>query len=274
MDMTRTREAILEADMQSALGNGQFELYYQPIVDIKKGEINQAEALIRWNHPELGQISPAEFIPLAERTKLIIPITDWAIKQACSQVVEWKTMGIQEIMISVNLSLVYFENRSNQLSEFIISTINEAGIKPSDLKLEITESSLMQDPENIIKVFSTLNHLGIRLALDDFGTGYSSFGYLKDLPVHVMKIDHSLIDAIDTDAREQMILQSLIMITHGLKLEVVAEGVETRGQYEFLKKYDCDNVQGYLFSRPLTNHKFAEYYFSMKEPGMVLSDFS
>ncbi|MBU4540146.1 MAG: EAL domain-containing protein [Firmicutes bacterium] len=267
MDQTRTREAILEKDMKVALEKGEFELHFQPIYDINKGVFNHAEALLRWNHPYLGRISPADFIPIAEKSKLIIPITDWVIREACQAVRNWQEMGITEMTVSINISLLSFENRGTELVESVASGIYQAGIKPAFVKLEITESILIRDTEEIVKVFYELKQMGVKLALDDFGTGYSSFGCMKDLPLDIIKLDRSLISNMVTDEREQMIAESMITIIHGLGIQVVAEGVETEEQLEFLKKFGCDFIQGYLFSRPLTTVAFIDYCFSKMEPG-------
>lgn len=267
MDQTRTREAILEKDMKVALEKGEFELHFQPIYDINKGVFNHAEALLRWNHPYLGRISPADFIPIAEKSKLIIPITDWVIREACQAVRNWQEMGITEMTVSINISLLSFENRGSELVESVASGIYQAGIKPAFVKLEITESILIRDTEEIVKVFYELKQMGVKLALDDFGTGYSSFGCMKDLPLDIIKLDRSLISNMVTDEREQMIAESMITIIHGLGIQVVAEGVETEEQLEFLEKFGCDFIQGYLFSRPLTTVAFTDYCFSKMEPG-------
>ena len=269
MDYSKTRETILEEDMQGAIENDEFELHYQPIIDIRTGDINQAEALLRWNHPELGRISPAEFIPIAERTKLIIAISDWVVQQSCAKLAEWGTLGIHNVTVSVNLSVLCFENRGDQLVAFIMDAVKTAGVNPANLKLEITESVFMSDFNEIRQVFQKLRDFGVRLALDDFGTGYSSFGYMKDLPLDIVKLDRSLIHGADTDERAQMIVHSMITIMHGLAIEVVAEGVETVEQLEILRKYSCDFAQGFLFSRPLPSAEFVEYYFAMKEPGQA-----
>ncbi len=272
MEKVRTRDAILEEDLRRALEKRQLELYFQPIYDVRKGVINQAEALLRWNHPEFGLVSPGEFIPIAERTKLILPITDWVIKQSCLKLAEWKEIGIDGIIVSVNLTFISFENRGNELTSYIINSIKEAGIDASSLKLEITESTLMRNADEIIKVFHDLKSIGVKLALDDFGTGYSSFGYMKDLPLDIMKLDRSLISDILMSEKEQMIVNSLIKIIHGLGLEVVVEGVETKEQYEKLKQYDCDFIQGFLFSRPLPVDEFVKYYRFMKENEPIVND--
>lgn len=265
MDQTKTRETILESDMKFALEQNQFELYYQPIYDVKKEGITQAEALLRWNHPVFGLVLPGEFIPIAEKTRLIIPITDWVIRSACEKVKEWEAMGIQGIMVSVNLSFLSFQNRGEELTRFITRAIQETGIDASSLKLEITESVLIHDTQEVIRVFQNLKSLGVKLALDDFGTGYSSFEYMKDLPLDLMKLDRSLVKDITMDHKEQMIVASMVTIIHGLGLEVVVEGVETVEQLECLLDYDCDYIQGYLFSKPLPSEAFQTYYFSAQE---------
>lgn len=265
MEKAKTRDAILEEDLRDALEQGQLELHYQPIYDVRKGVINQAEALLRWNHPEFGRISPVEFIPIAERTKMILPITDWVITESCRKLAQWNVLGIEGVIVSVNLTFLSFENRGEELKAHIVSSIHETGIDPSSLKLEITESTLMHDSDEIIKVFHDLKSIGVKLALDDFGTGYSSFGYMKDLPLDIMKLDRSLISDLVKSEKEQMIVSSMITILHGIGLEVVVEGVETKEQYEKLKQYDCDYIQGYLFSRPLPADEFVNYYHSMKD---------
>ncbi len=264
MEKARTRDTIIEYDLRSAIESEQFEIHYQPIYDVRKGSIHQAEALLRWNHPEFGRISPGEFIPIAEKTKLILPITDWVIGQACKKIAEWNSMGIN-IIVSVNLSFISFENRSDKLTEFIINTIKETGIKPSSLKLEITESAIMSDIDEVLRVFKDLKKFGVILALDDFGTGYSSFSYLKNLPLNIIKLDRSLVSNVVSDEKEQMIVESLVTIIHGLGLEVIVEGVETQEQLEYLKNLACDYIQGYLFSPPLPPDEFLKYYNSMKK---------
>lgn len=259
MNRARTREAILESDMPIALKNGQFQLYYQPIIDINSKSITQAEALLRWNHPEFGLVSPAEFIPIAENTKLIIPISNWVIKEACLKIKHWEAMGM-DMSLSINLSLMCFENRISQLLEYIIETVTESEINPRKLQLEITESILMDNHNELLKVFQHLKDFGIQLALDDFGTGYSSFGYMKDIPLNTMKLDRSLISSIDKDEKAQLIVKSLITIIHGLDLIVVAEGVETIEQLQILNEYNCDRVQGFFFSKPKPENEFLEYY--------------
>jgi len=265
MERARTRDVLLEQDLQSALEQNQFELFYQPIFNVHTGRIDQAEALLRWNHPVFGRIPPLDFIPIAERTRLIIPITDWVIRQACSKITEWSELGLEGLMVSVNLSILSIENRGEELVDFIGSAIRASGISPSRLKLEITESTLVNDLDEIVSVFQKLKQLGVKLALDDFGTGYSSFGYLKDLPLDIMKLDRSLIGNIAVSEKEQMIVGSMVTIIHGLGLEVVIEGVETKEQLDSIMKFDCDYIQGYYFSKPLPPDEFVRYFFSVTE---------
>lgn len=259
MDQARLRESILANDMRDALEKGQFELYYQPILAVKDGAIRQAEALIRWNHPQFGCIPPAEFIPIAEETKLIIPISEWVIRQACNKVAEWRTAGLHDIVVSANLSLAYFDNHAYHLPEFVREAIQQAGITSADLKLEITETVLMSDPDYAVGTMQILRDYGVSLAIDDFGSGYASFQYLRDLPIQTIKLDRSLISDIDSNPKGRMIVQAMINIIHGLHLETVAEGVETEEQFRYLKECGCDHVQGFLFSRPLPADEFAAY---------------
>ncbi|MBU4439530.1 MAG: bifunctional diguanylate cyclase/phosphodiesterase [Acetobacterium sp.] len=263
MDQSRTREAILEKDLKCALENDEFELHYQPIYDLKNGVINHAEALLRWNHQEFGRIPPSDFIPIAEKTKLIIPITDWVIEQVCNKIKHWQEIGIADMTVSINISILSFENRGAELTESVAGRSRAAGINPASVKLEITESILIRDTEEIITVFQDLKKIGVKLALDDFGTGYSSFGCMKDLPLDIIKLDRSLISNIVMDEREQMIVESMITIIQGLDIQVVAEGIETEEQLRFLENYNCDFIQGFFFSRPLSPDAFENYYFSM-----------
>ena len=263
MEKARTRDSIMEEDLRSALEKKELELYFQPIYDVRKGCINQVEALLRWNHPEFGRVSPIEFIPIAERTKLILPITDWVIRESCHQLARWKDLGIEGVIVSVNLSFVSFENRGDELTSFVARSIKEAGIEPSSLKLEITESVLMHDSDETIKVFHEMKRIGVKLALDDFGTGYSTFEYMKELPLDIMKLDRSLIRDLIKSEKEQMIVSTIITIIHALGLEVVVEGVETQEQYDLLKEYGADYIQGFLFSKPLPAADFVAYYRSM-----------
>ncbi len=265
MDHARTRELILAEDLQYALQNNELELWLQPIYDVCTSKINHAEALLRWTHPELGRISPAEFIPIAEKTKLIVPITEWVIQEACFKIAAFKGMGIDDFSVSVNISSISLENHGVELINQIHHSIQESGIAPSHLNLEITESALIGDTGEIVKILHQMKQIGVKLALDDFGTGYSSFGYMKDLPLDIIKLDRSLISQIATNEKEQMIVSAMVAIIHGLGIKVVIEGVETNEQFVKLKQYNCDYIQGFLFSRPLPTAEFVCYYRSMKD---------
>ncbi|MCD8498860.1 MAG: EAL domain-containing protein [Clostridiales bacterium] len=259
MAQARTRAEILAADLSTALGKNEFELYYQPIFDIKRNHFGHAEALMRWNHPQLGQIAPGEFIPLAERTRLIIPMTDWAIREACSKLAAWKQAGLSDLVISVNLSAVTLEYRRNELVRLILDAIEHYQVCPSCLLLEITETALVSDVHEVSELFTELKKHGVKLALDDFGTGYATFGALNDLPIDVVKLDRSLIRNLETKDRDRMILDALFKIVQGLDHKVVVEGVETKAQFDWLCQHGCDYIQGFYFSRPLPDAEFRDF---------------
>ena len=245
--------------MHYALERNQLELYYQPIYNVSAGRIDKAEALLRWNHPEYGIVSPIDFIPIAERTRLILPITDWIIHQACRTLAEWDH-NEYPLTLSINISFITINNRGEELYNLLKRELIATGINPDRLKFEITETSLVQDTAEVIRVFIRLKELGLKLALDDFGTGYSSFGYLKALPLDIVKIDRSLIRNLEVDNKSRMIVESMITVLHGLNLEVIVEGIETVGQYEILESMKADAIQGYLFSKPIRINEFKEYY--------------
>ena len=260
MIIAQTREALLEDDLHFAVERNELELYYQPIYNVRTGKIEEAEALLRWNHSELGLISPVEFIPIAERTRLILPITDWVIHQACQVLAHWDQCGNGALNISINISFITIENRGDELITYIQNEIKSSGIKPNRLILEVTESSLIQDAEEVIHIFVRLKKIGLTLSLDDFGTGYSSFSYLKSLPLDIVKIDRSLIKNITDDPKGRLITESMITILHGLNLEVVAEGIEDEKQLKILVGMNVDYIQGFLFSKPVNYPNFENYY--------------
>lgn len=265
MAKAQTRETKLEADLSLAVEKGQLELYFQPIYEVRSGKVNEAEALLRWNHPEFGMVSPVEFIPIAERTRLIIPITDWVIKRALQVLSQWDPLDPNPLIVSVNVSFVTLANRGEDLYRFLQHELLVSGVAAQRLKLEVTESSLVQDAAEVIKVFIRLKELGIRVALDDFGTGYSSFAYLKALPLDIVKIDRFLVRTLEWDQKSRMIVESMITILHALGLEVVIEGVETLAQFELLRSMKAEKIQGYLFSRPVNLDAFKTYYRMAKE---------
>lgn len=265
MDKSHTRAVILDNDLHHALANHELEVYYQPILDLRTGRVNQVEALLRWHHPEYGLVSPAEFIPIAEHNRLILPITDWVLAQAIEKIADWNRIGLGNMIVSVNLSPVSFDNQGVDLPEFLSGLIQAAAIEPGQLKLEITEGIVIRNVAEITQILIQLKAIGIRLALDDFGTGYSSFGYLKDLPLNIVKLDRALTNQIDTDARAHGIIAAMVAIIHGLGLEIVAEGVETESQLAVLKSLAFDHIQGYLISKPLPAHEFEKFYFSSSD---------
>ena len=248
---------LLESKLRSALENQEFFLQYQPKVDFTTKDIIGVEALIRWNHPELGLVSPAEFIPLAEETGLIVPIGEWVIKTACKQVASWKQQGISSLRMAVNLSARQFRNPD--ITKVIFSSIEQANILASELEIEITESVLMEDSEHNNVILQELKAKGIHISMDDFGTGYSSLSYLKRLNVDTLKIDRSFVNDLLTDPEDAVIAEAIIALGHSLRLNIVAEGVETEEQFDFLDNLKCNQAQGFLFSKPLSADDLARY---------------
>jgi len=247
---SRAMESItLENALRHALERDELLLHYQPQIDIRSGRIVGVEALVRWQHPEFGLVSPARFIPLAEETNLIIPIGEWVLRTACEQGRRWREQGLPVWRMGVNLSARQFRHKN--LLEPIFRIVRETGFDPHHLELEITESLLMQGAGKTIAVLEELDKAGIRLALDDFGTGYSSLSYLKRFPIDTVKIDRSFVRDIHTDPNDAAITSAIIAMAHSLKLSVIAEGVETEEQLAFLRERECDEYQGYLFSKPL-----------------------
>lgn len=247
---------IIELDncMHQALENGEFILNYQPQVDLVSGKIVGAEALIRWNSPKLGMISPATFIPLAEDNCLIVPIGDWVLHTACTQNKKWMDMGFDPIFISVNISAAQM-NQSDFI-EKLSRVLEETQLDPKYLELEITESIAMEDTEARIKVLETLRGMDLRIAIDDFGTGYSSLSYLRRFQITTLKIDQSFTRELALNAKDSAIVSTILAIGQNLNLTVTAEGVETKEQLDILKEKKCDTMQGYLYSRPISSDDF------------------
>lgn len=243
------RRMQIENHLRNALLDKELYLLYQPIVDLKTGYITGLEALIRWNHPELGSVSPTEFISVAEESSLIIPIGEWVLKMACEQLATWHQQGFNHLFMSVNLSGRQF--RQENLFEKINSVLTEAKLPHSCLTIELTESVLMDDLDSNIKTLNRLKSMGVMIAIDDFGIGYSSLNYLKQLPVDKLKIDISFIKDINVHVDGAAITAAIIALAAKLKLEVIAEGVEDEDQLNFLISHHCDEVQGYYFSKPL-----------------------
>lgn len=244
----------LELDLHKAIENNEFLLYYQPKVNLNTGQIVGFEALIRWNHPELGMVSPNTFIPIAEETGLIIPIGKWALYEACIQNIRWHQKGL-ETVVSVNLSARQF-TQSNMV-QTIAEVLHKTRLKPQFLEIEITES-MTADSEYTISTLQQLKYLGVRVSIDDFGTGFSSLNYLKQFPVDTLKIDQSFIQELHKNPSDETIVKTIISMAHNLNLNVVAEGIETREQLVFLQQHLCNDGQGYFFSKPLPVNELEE----------------
>jgi diguanylate cyclase (GGDEF)-like protein/PAS domain S-box-containing protein len=245
----------MDADLRRALEKEEFLLYYQPTVDLASGRIGGCEALVRWRHPQKGLVPPGAFIPLAEETGLIVPLGDWVLREACRQSQEWRKAGIPVVTVSVNLSARQF--RQVDLVEKIRQAIEDTGMDPRKLILELTESMIMHDPAGAAETMHRLKGLGVGLSLDDFGTGYSSLNYLRRFPVDSLKIDRSFITDVTVDAGAAAVATSVVAIAHSLKLTAIAEGVETKEQLAFVRESQCDGLQGYYFSKPLPADEFA-----------------
>jgi len=246
----------MEEALRQALEQEEFVLYYQPKVDLRSGQIVGAEALVRWQRPDFGLVPPLEFISAAEKTGLIEVLGAWVIRDACRQMKAWLEEGLEEIKVAVNVSARQF--RSSSLEEVVAKTLARYEVKPSHLMLELTESMLMEEPEEAVARMTALKRIGVRLSLDDFGTGYSSLAYLSRFPIDQMKIDISFIRNIVTDPGSATIATSVIALAHRMRLGVVAEGVETEAQAGYLRQNGCDEIQGYLFSKPVPAEEFAE----------------
>jgi diguanylate cyclase (GGDEF)-like protein/PAS domain S-box-containing protein len=247
---TRTREMLsMESELRRALERDEFVLHYQPKVSLATGRITGVEALLRWHHPERGLIPPGDFIPLLEETGLIVQAGDWVLRAVCAQLKAWERAGIALVPVAVNLSARQF--LAPDLAETIRRVLETNEVRAEMVEVEITESAIMTDTAEAIRTLEYLEALGVGTAIDDFGTGYSSLGYLKRFPLRALKIDRSFVRDITTDPDDATITQAVISMAHSLNLKVIAEGVETEAQLEFLQRYGCDEVQGYLYSRPV-----------------------
>lgn len=245
----------VEQYLREAVEKQQLSLVYQPQVQMLTGKITGVEALSRWYHPQLGQVPPTEFIATAERIGMIKPLTEWVLKTACSQAVEWKKAGLPAIRMAVNISPIHFLDKD--FVSLVKRVIDETGMVPSELELEVTESVVQTDQKNL-SIFRELKELGVLLAIDDFGTGYSSFASLKHLTVDFLKIDKCFIDDMLTDHKAKVLIGSMIEMGHNLEYEIIAEGIETAEQWHLLKALGCETAQGYLFSKPVSFDKISE----------------
>lgn len=253
----------LERGLRRALERNEFELYYQPQLEIKSGRIIGLEALIRWRHPQQGLVSPADFIPVAEETGLIVPIGEWVLATACKQLATWQAAGVPLVTVAVNVSVRQF--RQDAIVTAAAKILHETGIRPHQIELELTESMMLENADQNTAILHKLHDMGFQLALDDFGTGFSSLGYLKRLPFHVLKIDRTFVHDIGLDDDDTAIAVSIIGLAHNLGMKVIAEGVETVEQREFLRKHDCDFEQGFLFSQPLPADAIMSLLVKMQE---------
>ncbi|GAB1543242.1 hypothetical protein NUACC21_59160 [Scytonema sp. NUACC21] len=258
-DTTMYKQAVallqLETDLRWAIERQELSVHYQPIVSVETERITGFEALVRWHHPERGPISPSEFIPIAEETGLLIPLGQWVLRESCQQLRQWQLefSDLDPLTISVNFSSRQFSQAN--LVETICQTLQETNLNPSSLKLEITESTLMANPESAATILKRLKAFGIQLCIDDFGTGYSSLAYLHRFPIDILKVDRSFVNRIDSDNDQLVIVRAITTLAHNLGMSVIAEGVETVKQLEQLRLLQCDRAQGYLFSKPLNTEE-------------------
>ncbi len=248
---------VLESDLRLALVRQEFELHYQPKLCIDACEVVGAEALIRWRHPRRGMISPAEFIPIAESSDLMVPLGEWVLQAACEQARAWQDSGYPPLPVAVNISARQFQD--NDFVGSLKGILYDTGLEPRWLELEITEGMMMDDTEQTIERFQRIHDLGVEISIDDFGTGYSSLAYLKRFPVHRLKIDRSFVRDLTTDTDDAAITEAVIKMGHSLKLKVIAEGVETEQQMAYLRSKGCDELQGFLFSPPLQAKEFVRW---------------
>ena len=255
MNVHTVERLELESDLRHALERNEFLLHYQPKVEVETGLITGIEALLRWQHPRRGLVPPMNFIPLAEETGLIAPIGEWVLATACARTKAWQKEGFPRLDVAVNLSARQFADP--MLLPNLTRIIRASGLDPSNLELEITESVVMSHGESAVAVLHQLKSLGVQISIDDFGTGYSSLAYLKRFPIDTIKVDRSFIRDIPGDAGDKKITRAIIAMAHSLRLKVVAEGVETSGQLEFLRRQRCDSVQGYFLHRPLPDSEVA-----------------
>jgi diguanylate cyclase (GGDEF)-like protein/PAS domain S-box-containing protein len=257
MNVATLKHLLMESGLRRGLGAHEFVLHYQPLVEIASGAIVGAEALIRWQNPELGLVGPDQFIHVAEDIGLIIPIGEWVLREACRQVRAWQDAGLPPLMVAVNVSPVQF--RQAGFVETVAGVLAATELEARFLELELTERTVMHDAEQTLGTLRTLNRMGVELALDDFGTGYSSLAYLKRFPVGKLKIDRSFVRDLEVDSDDRAIASTILSMGHSLRLKVLAEGVETPEQYAILRDMGCELVQGYHLSRPLPADQFVAF---------------
>jgi diguanylate cyclase (GGDEF)-like protein/PAS domain S-box-containing protein len=257
----------LEGDLRYALGRNEFVLYYQPKFNLQTGQITGVEALIRWQHPHRGMVSPADFVPIAEECGLILPIGRWVLLEACRQARAWSDSGLGVVPVAVNVSAAEFG--AKDFLSGVRAVLITTGVEPPNLELELTESVLMQDAESAVRILGALKAMGVQLAIDDFGTGYSSFTYLRRFPSDALKLHQSFVQEITSDPGDATIVSAMINIGKSLKQRVIAEGVETRAQLEFLQRHGCGEGQGYYFSRPVPAEQAGKLFEAGIREGVV-----
>ncbi|WP_434561493.1 EAL domain-containing protein [Pseudomonas sp. Z4-20] len=258
-DMNRRarQQQTIESGLRLALQRKEFVLHYQPKLDLTNGRVVGAEALVRWNRPDQGLVFPSDFIPVAEDSGLIVPLSQWVLQEACQQACRWQAEGMRPLYLSVNVSAIDFRQRG--FVDGIARTLKETGLDPTQLELEITESVLMQNIDTTVATLKAIKQLGVRLAIDDFGTGYSSLSYLQKFPVDVLKIDQSFVGDLSIDSNDAKLVSTIISLGRSLHLHIIAEGVETREQLEFLKRHQCEEAQGYYFSKAVEPQAFSQW---------------
>ncbi|WP_433860803.1 putative bifunctional diguanylate cyclase/phosphodiesterase [Pseudomonas thivervalensis] len=258
-DMNRRarQQQTIESGLRLGLQRKEFVLHYQPKLDLKSGKVVGVEALVRWDRPGHGMVYPSDFIPVAEDSGLIVPLSQWVLQEACQQACRWQAQGMRPLYLSVNVSAIDFRQRG--FVEGIARTLKETGLDPTQLELEITESVLMQNVDTTVAILKAIKQQGIRLAIDDFGTGYSSLSYLQKFPVDVLKIDQSFVGDLSIDSNDAKLVSTIISLGKSLNLHIIAEGVETLEQLEFLKRHQCEEVQGYYFSKAVEPQAFADW---------------
>jgi EAL domain-containing protein (putative c-di-GMP-specific phosphodiesterase class I) len=262
MNATTVEQLTLENDLRRAIERDELFLHYQPQIRLPDRRMVGVEALVRWQHPELGLVPPARFIPIAEETGLIVPIGQWVLRTACAQARRWLDSGAPPIEMSVNMSSRQF-HQENML-ETVTGALQESGLDARQLTLEITESSLMQKPDDAVVTLCLLHNMGVGIAIDDFGTGYSSLGHLKRFPLQALKIDRAFINDITENPEDAAIVRAILAMAHSLNLKAVAEGVESEEQLKFLQQAGCDEIQGFLISKPVTAHEITENFLRPK----------
>jgi EAL domain-containing protein (putative c-di-GMP-specific phosphodiesterase class I) len=257
MNSAAIRKLVLESRLREAMERNELRLHYQPKVDIRTRRLTGMEALLRWEHPDFGTVSPKEIIPMTEESGLILPLGEWVLRTACGQIRAWRDEGFETPRVAVNVSTSQFAQP--ELAEIVAAAVRDSGLDPSDLEIEITESAILQDDEQTATTLRDLRSIGIRIALDDFGTGYSSMSYITRFPLDVLKMDRCFVRDVDAGPAEAGIAQAVITMAHSLGLTVVAEGVDAEDQAKILTAQGCDELQGFLVSGALPPDEFTHF---------------